>query len=145
MPFATTLELDNEDGQLFMVGINEVDRDKDRLVLVFEKDGETGELVFALVDHESGARLLKLDRENCTGYAVGDLDSVIRKVIRFGKLDKRDVYLITEDFSTEDLTLNLPPSIGMSLANNKFVKIGVSCELKLDDGEMVTVESRTLG
>lgn len=145
MPFATTLEVDNENGQLFMIGIDDVDRDSDRLVLAFKKDGEVGELAFALMDHESGARLLQLDKENCSGYAVDDLDGVLRQVDLFGKLDKDEVYLVTEDFSTKDLTLSLPPTIALALVNHKFLAIDVACELKIEDGETVTVESRTLG
>lgn len=144
MPFAATLEIENSDGQLFSVRIDDVDRRNDRLVLAFMKDGAVGELAFALVYNKLGQNVLQLDKKNSNGYAVHDLNKVIRLAEPFGNVENRDVYLATEEFSDVVLTLELPPSIGMPLIDNIFVTLDVKCELKLDDGETVTVESRTI-
>lgn len=152
MPFVTNPEVENGEEVMLSILIDGVDREKDRLMLVFTKNGEVGELAFTLVCvGEDGANMLMLDRENCTGYAVTDLDEVLDIVAPFKTPGNDIVYVATQEFSTSMLTLELPPSMVMPLIDERnILDIGVdivgtaTITLRLDEGETVAVESRTL-
>jgi hypothetical protein len=151
MPFVTNPEVENGDEVMLSILIDDVDREKDRLMLVFTKDGDVGELAFNLVTGTSGENRLMLDRENCNGYAVTDLESVLDVVAPLKTPGNDIVYVATQEFSTSMLTLELPPSMVMPLIDERnILDIGVdivgtaTVTLRLDDGETVAVESRTL-
>lgn len=145
MPFVATLELDKPDCQLYLVDIENVDQERERLAIAFSKDGQTGDLAFKLVTGPSGENRLLLDRENCTGYAVDDLVKTLNAIPRVLRArDGDDVYLGTEEFSTTELTLKLPVVLVKSTHVRKVHLFDIISRLKLEDGETVTVESRTL-
>lgn len=141
MPFIATLDREVGIYQQLSVAIDNVDRERDRLVIRFQLNDEAENLVFALVCDERGDDLLRLDP------AVSDVEAVetiLDSMCDDFGLDQRPEYvtmymLAGTTSSGRALSLTLPPVIEVIFGMHSYM-----CELELEDDEVVSAETRTL-
>lgn len=141
MPFKLTPVMESGGHQLFSVGIDDVDREKDRLVVTFSSGAADEVFAFALANDETGKDLLLLDRDNSNATAIKSTHDNLREGLGQEHPEEVALYLVADRLpDTVELMLTLPPIIEIFVSGNSCTN-----EFELEDGETVTVESRTLG
>lgn len=140
MPFTATLEAKSGDYQLFSVGIDSVDPERDRLAIVLEDVEDKSAIVCSLENGEDGRPWLRIDREHSDRDFIETLDEGLRDELDVERPEELAVYVVTDLVSdSSDLMLTVPPTVAVEIGDEWAYN-----DFEPEEGDIVYVESRAI-